>query len=88
MNVPAVPSWDCEPCAPQPPGCAPPGPAGCPPWFSPPTPGQAPWYPGANGGVSFSQGEPLNPVRGHLWWNGTVLSLFDGVVWVGIGPGV
>lgn len=85
-------SWTdscCDPPAPSPPGCVPvPCPPGPPPWFSPPTGGQAPWYPGANGGVSFSLAEPLNPVRGHFWWNGTVLSLFDGVVWVAIGPGV
>lgn len=66
---------------PVPPPCPPYPPPGCPPWFNSP-PGQAPWYPGANGGVSFSQVAPVNPVRGHFWWDGHVLWLFDGVLWV------
>jgi len=41
-----------------------------------------PWYPGANAGVSFGTTAPLNPVRGHFWWNGAVLAMFDGAVWV------
>lgn len=66
--------------------CPPPGfpPAGCPPWFPPPQ-GQPPWYPGANAGVSFSQTAPINPTRGHFWWNGSKLQMFDGAAWVVIG---
>ena len=44
-----------------------------------------PWYPGANAGVSFGTTAPLNPVRGHFWWNGLTLFLFDGAVWVSVG---
>lgn len=85
--------WDganwCSPCggfpAPTPPPCPPPGfPTPCPPWFPPPA-GQAPWYPGANGGVSFSATAPVNPIRGNFWWNGTTLQMFDGAAWVNIG---
>lgn len=54
-----------------------------PPVFSGPT-AQPPWYPGANGGVSFGQVPPPNPVRGHFWWNGTTLQMFDGAAWVSI----
>lgn len=73
--------------APTPPPCPPPGwPTPCPPWFPPPA-GQAPWYPGANGGVSFSATPPANPIRGNFWWDGTMLHLFDGAAWVNIGPG-
>jgi hypothetical protein len=68
------------------PGC-PPGwpPPGCPPWWS----GQnsPPWYPGANAGVSFGPTAPANPVRGHFWWNGTILAMFDGAVWVNTSSG-
>lgn len=72
--------------APTPPPCPPPGwPTPCPPWFPPPA-GQAPWYPGANGGVSFSATPPANPTRGNFWWDGTILHLFDGAAWVDIGP--
>lgn len=64
--------------------CPPPEwPQRCPPFQSPAT-GQAPWYPGANGGVSFSTAAPANPTRGHFWFDGTVLWLFDGVIWVGV----
>lgn len=93
--------WDganwCPPgSAPFPPPCPPPGfpppfpcpPAGfptpCPPWFPPPA-AQAPWYPGANAGVSFSATAPVNPIRGNFWWNGTTLQMFDGAAWVSIG---
>lgn len=86
-------AWDgaqwCPPCdgRPMPPPCPPPGfPTPCPPWFPPPV-GQAPWYPGANGGVSFSSSPPANPIRGNFWWDGGVLHLFDGAAWVDIGPG-
>lgn len=66
--------------------CPPSGfPTPCPPWFPPPA-GQAPWYPGANGGVSFSASPPVNPIRGNFWWDGTMLHLFDGAAWVNIGP--
>lgn len=75
------------PCPPTPPPCPPSGfPTPCPPWFPPPA-GQAPWYPGANGGVSFSATPPVNPIRGNFWWDGTMLHLFDGAAWVDIGPG-
>jgi hypothetical protein len=52
-----------------------------PPVFSGPT-GQPPWYPGANGGVSFGATAPPNPVRGHMWWDGKTFWLFDGAAWV------
>jgi hypothetical protein len=57
-----------------------------PPVFSGPTQ-QPPWYPGANGGVSFGLAAPANPVRGHLWWDGTTFWLFDGAAWVSISSG-
>lgn len=57
-----------------------------PPVFSGPT-AQPPWYPGANGGVSFGATAPPNPVRGHMWWDGIMFRLFDGAAWVDIGPG-
>lgn len=88
--------WDCDdqcppdcPPFPAPPPfpCPPSGfPTPCPPWFPPP-PAQAPWYPGANGGVSFSATAPVNPIRGNFWWDGVMLHLFDGAAWVNIGPG-
>ena len=70
----------------QQPGCPPPSfpPLGCFPWFPPPQ-GQPPWYPGANAGVSFSQDPPPNPTRGHFWWNGTKLQMWDGAAWVTVG---
>ena len=70
--------WDGQQwvCGPGQPTCGPPNP---PPWFAPPT---SPWYPGANGGISFGNVAPINPVRGHLWWTGTVLALWDGAAWV------
>ena len=82
-------NWVCGPCddgsAPPFPFCPPPGfpPPGCPPWFS----GQnsPPWYPGANAGVSFGSTPPPNPVRGHFWWNGITLFMFDGAVWEPVG---
>lgn len=88
--------WDCDDqcpppgggCWPQPPPfpCPPTGfPTPCPPWFPPPA-AQAPWYPGANGGVTFSATAPINPIRGNLWWDGTMFRLFDGAAWVDIGP--
>jgi hypothetical protein len=52
--------------------------------FSGPTQ-QPPWYPGANGGVSFGATAPPNPVRGHQWWDGMTFRLFDGAAWVAIG---
>lgn len=60
------------------------GPPFGPPVFSGPTQ-QPPWYPGANGGVSFGASPPPNPVRGHMWWNGTTFYLFDGAAWVAFG---
>lgn len=80
-------NWVCgEPCPPPgPPPCPPPGwPQPCPPFYPPPS-NQAPWYPGANGGVSFSQTAPPNPVRGHFWYDGHVLWMFDGAAWVDVG---
>lgn len=79
---------DCDDAVPPFP-CPPPGfpPPGCPPWFS--GANSPPWYPGANAGVSFGATAPLNPVRGHFWWNGTTLWMFDGAVWVATGgPGI
>jgi hypothetical protein len=84
-------SWVCDsddffPPQGQPPFCPPPSfpPAGCPPWFPPPQ-GQPPWYPGANAGVSFGSTAPVNPVRGHFWWDGKNLNMFDGAAWVIVG---
>jgi hypothetical protein len=86
------PGWngdnDCCPDSGAPPfPCPPPGfpPPGCPPWFS----GQnsPPWYPGANAGVSFGTSPPPNPVRGHFWWDGTTLWIFDGAAWTAAGGG-
>jgi hypothetical protein len=78
-------NWVCDPDCdnqfPQP--CPPFGP----PVFSGPA-GQPPWYPGANGGVSFGATAPPNPVRGHMWWNGTTFFLFDGAAWVPFGGSV
>jgi hypothetical protein len=61
-------------------------PQGCAPWFPPPQ-GQPPWYPGANAGVSFSPVAPPNVIRGHFWWDGITLRMFDGAVWVDISGG-
>lgn len=61
-------------------------PFGFPPVVSPPL-GQPPWYPGANGGVSFGSQAPPNPVRGHFWWDGTTLHMWDGAAWVDISAG-
>ena len=67
------------------------GPCQIPPWgpFPPPWfgPVQPPWYPGANAGVTFSVTAPANVIRGHFWWNGTVLQMWDGVAWVLISTG-
>jgi hypothetical protein len=46
-----------------------------------------PWYPGANAGVSFGTTAPSNPVRGHFWWNGLTLFMFDGAAWVSTAGG-
>jgi hypothetical protein len=76
--------WCCDPdCGVPPFPCPPPGfpPPGCPPWFGHGV-NSPPWYPGANAGVSFGQNPPPNPVRGHFWWDGTGLALFDGAAWV------
>lgn len=72
---------DCDPCGsfrPVTPAFFPP------PVFSGPT-AQPPWYPGANGGVSFGQNFPPNPTRGHMFWDGKTFWLFDGAAWVDIG---
>jgi hypothetical protein len=53
-----------------------------PPWFEGPFP---PWYPGANGGVSFGQYPPATPARGHFWWNGVILQIWDGAAWMPTG---
>lgn len=79
--------WICptDPCPPfSPPFCPPFFP---PPPFIPPPAGQPPWFPGANGGVTFSSTPPPNPVRGHFWWDGTSLHMFDGAAWVIISTG-
>jgi hypothetical protein len=85
-------NWVCDPDCGAPPSsgfpCPPPSfpPPGCPPWFPPPQ-GQPPWYPGANAGVSFSATAPPNPIRGNFWWDGKVLWMFDGAVWVNTAQG-
>lgn len=71
-------------CCPDGDDCPPAFPPFGPPVFSGPV-GQPPWYPGANGGVSFGTVAPPNPVRGHFWWDGLTLWLFDGAAWVGVG---
>ena len=83
-------NWVCDtdcPPSPSPPPCPPFGTAPFPPFgppvFSGPTQ-QPPWYPGANGGVSFGATFPANPVRGHLFWDGKTFWLFDGASWVTI----
>jgi hypothetical protein len=77
-------NWICNPdCGTDGTPCPPMGP----PVFSGPV-AQPPWYPGANGGVSFGATAPANPVRGHMWWDGTSFWLFDGAAWVAVGgPG-
>ena len=83
--------WDGNPCCPPdgnsvPPfPCPGPGwpPPGCPPWYS--AVNSPPWYPGANAGVSFGATAPPNPVRGHFWWDGATLWMFDGAAWVATG---
>jgi hypothetical protein len=32
--------------------------------------------------VKFGPTAPSDPIRGHLWWNGAVLALFNGTDWV------
>lgn len=80
--------WVCKP------DCGPPCPPdvsviqpGRPSPFYPPPVTQPPWYPGANGGVSFSGpgNPPPNPIRGAFWFDGTQLWLFDGAAWTGVG---
>jgi hypothetical protein len=73
-------NWICDPGCDDGSGFPPFGP----PVFSGPV-NQPPWYPGANGGVSFGAVAPPNPVRGHLWWDGTSFWLFDGAAWVAVG---
>jgi hypothetical protein len=74
---PPPPVCTAQPC---PPVAMPPCP---PPWFGPPRP---PWYPGATGGVSFGTTAPQFPIRGHFWWDGALLHMWDGVEWETIGP--
>jgi hypothetical protein len=76
-------NWVCNPDCSQPAPCPPLGP----PIFSGPAM-QPPWYPGANGGVSFGALPPPNPVRGHQFWDGKTFWLFDGAAWVPIGGAV
>jgi hypothetical protein len=73
-------NWICNPDCGTDGSCPPFGP----PVFSGPV-AQPPWYPGANGGVSFGATAPANPVRGHMWWDGSSMWLFDGAAWVAIG---
>lgn len=80
---PSPPPCEPEPC--PPPHCPPPGwPQPCPPFYPPPA-GQPPWYPGANGGVSFSATAPPCPIRGAFWYDGNILWMFDGANWVDVG---
>lgn len=75
--------WCCDPDdVPSP--CPPSFPCG--PFFPPPA-GQPPWFPGANGGVTFSPTAPPNAMPGHFWWDGTTLHMFDGAQWVVVGGG-
>jgi hypothetical protein len=37
--------------------------------------------------VSFGTVAPTNPVRGHFWWDGTTLWMFDGAAWVDTSTG-
>ena len=77
-----------------PPGTVPPFPCpgpgwpppGCPPWFA--GSNSPPWYPGANAGVSFGSTFPPNPVRGHFFWDGKTLWMFDGAAWVATGGAI
>lgn len=86
--------WVCDPDCDQPPQPCPPfsvlqpGGRHHSPFFPPPVT-QPPWYPGANGGVSFSPpGQPPpNPIRGAFWWDGTSLWVFDGAAWDVVGAG-
>jgi hypothetical protein len=32
--------------------------------------------------VKFGLTAPVEPIRGHLWWNGSVLALFNGTDWI------
>lgn len=75
--------WVCDPDA-QPP-CPPAPTMPWPPFVFPSPPMQPPWYPGANGAVSFSTTPPPNPVRGHFWWDGLTLRIFDGAAFVTVG---
>ena len=78
--------WNCGSDGSVPPfPCPGPGwpPPGCPPWYS--TANSPPWYPGANAGVSFGTTPPPNPVRGHFWWDGQTLWMFDGAAWIATG---
>jgi hypothetical protein len=82
--------WVCDPDCPPPfppppvmcPPCPPPVPM-FPPAIAPPAT-QPAWYPGANGGVTFAATAPPNPTRGHFWFDGITLWLFDGAAWVGV----
>ena len=38
------------------------------------------------GSVIVSPTQPVNPVKGAEWWNGTVLQVWDGTAWHIIGP--
>lgn len=49
---------------------------------------QPPPCPAPVPGIVFSSTIPSCPAQGQLWWNGSVLSMFDGAVWVSIGPAV
>jgi hypothetical protein len=76
-------NWVCDPGCPMPAMVCPPLPPMFPPAVSPPAT-QPAWYPGANGGVTFAQTAPPNPTRGHFWFDGITLWLFDGAAWVGV----
>lgn len=56
--------------------------APCGTWTPPPCPAPVP------GAVLISATPPPCPGSGQLWWDGSILHLFDGVVWVSIGSAV
>ena len=37
--------------------------------------------------VKFGSDMPMGVTQGTLWWNGTVLALFDGAVWANVHTG-
>ena len=37
--------------------------------------------------VKFGTDMPEAPIQGEMWWNGTVLGLFDGAIWSNVHTG-